>query len=117
MRTVVKLNNMHFYAYHGVLPHENVVGNRFVVNICIEVDVSAACQSDDIKDTINYAEVYYIVKAEMDTTAKLLEHVAYRILRSIKAAFPKIAAIEVRLTKMHPPIIGDVESAEVIVGE
>jgi len=108
---------MRFYAYHGVLPHENVVGNRFVVNIRIDADLSAACQSDNVDDTINYAEVFYIVKAEMDIPSKLLEHVAYRILRSVKTAFPQISEIEVRLAKTNPPIVGDVENAEVIVCE
>ena len=117
MKTSIKLNNMRFYAYHGVLPHENVVGNRFVVNIRIDADLSAACKSDNVDDTINYASVFYIVKTEMEIPSKLLENVAYRILRSVKAAFPQISAIEVRLAKTNPPIVGDVENAEVIVCE
>jgi len=117
MKTSIELKNMRFYAYHGVLPHENVVGNRFVVNIRIDADLSAACKSDNVNDTINYAEVFYIVKAEMDIPSKLLEHVAYRILRNVKTAFPQITTIEVRLAKTSPPIVGDVESAEVVVSE
>jgi dihydroneopterin aldolase len=117
MQTVIKLNNIRFFAYHGVLPHEAVVGNWFVVNIRIEADLSAACQSDNVEDTINYAEVYNIIKAEMEIPAKLIERVACRILRSIKNAFPQITAIEVRLAKMSPPIVGDVGSAEIVVSE
>ena len=117
MKTSIILTNMHFYAYHGVLPHESVVGNRFVVNIRIDADLSVACVSDNVDDTINYASVFYLVKAEMEIPSKLLENVAYRILRSVRAAFPQILAIEVRLAKTNPPIVGDVESAEIIVSE
>ena len=117
MKTSINLKNMRFYAYHGVLPHENVVGNRFVVNIRIDADLSAACKSDNVDNTINYASVFYLVKAEMETPSKLLENVAYRILRSVKTAFPQITFIEVRLAKTNPPIVGDVENAEVVVSE
>ena len=117
MKTSIKLNNMRFYAYHGLLPHESVVGNKFVVNIHIEADLSEACKSDNVDDTINYAEVFYIVKAEMDIPSKLLEHVAYRILKSVKIAYPHILYIEIRIAKTSPPIVGDLENAEVIVSE
>ena len=117
MKTVIQLNNIHFYAYHGVLPHEAFVGTRFVVNIRIEADLSAACRSDNVEDTINYADVYEIVKKQMNITSKLIENVAYRILRSLKTTFPNISAIEVRLAKMQPPINGDVKSAEIVISE
>lgn len=115
MKSVIELKNIRFFAYHGVLPQETVVGNEFIVNIRLEADLSAACKSDNVKDTINYAEVYERVKTEMMQPSKLLENVAFRILHSIKDAFPQITAMEVRLAKLHPPIIGDVECAEVVL--
>jgi dihydroneopterin aldolase len=117
MKTVIELKNIKFYAYHGVLPHEAIIGNEFTVNIRIESDLSTACISDNVDDTINYADVFQLVKTEMDIASQLLENVAYRILRSIKNAFPRILFIEVRLAKLNPPITGDVESAEIVISE
>jgi dihydroneopterin aldolase len=117
MKTIIELKNIKFYAYHGVLPHEAIIGNEFTVNIHIESDLLTACISDNVDDTINYADVYQLVKVEMDIASQLLENVAYRILRSIKNAFPQILFIEVRLAKLNPPIAGDIESAGIVISE
>ncbi len=117
METSIKLNDMQFYAYHGVLAQELIVGNHFVVNVHINADLSLACESDNVDDTINYAVIYDLVKAEMEHPSKLIEHVAMRIYKSIKTTFPEIINMEVRLTKNNPPIRGDVKSAEVIISQ
>jgi|AGTN01.2.fsa_nt_gi dihydroneopterin aldolase len=115
MRTKINLDKMHFYANHGVLPQETVIGNEFEVSLTLEVDVFAACASDDVRDTINYADVFDLVKAEMQIPSKLLEHVAGRILEKLKEHYPQIAAIEVRVAKMHPPVNGEMEKAEISI--
>ena len=117
MNTSIRLNEMCFYAYHGVLTQETKVGNNYVVNIHIDADLSRACESDNVEDTINYAIVYHLVKTEMLKPSKLLEHVAMRIYRSIKDTFPQILNLEVRLAKKSPPIKGDVQNAEVIISQ
>lgn len=115
MKTYIELNDMRFFVHHGVFEQESVVGNQFVVNLHMEVDVTKACRSDDVKDTINYAEVYALVKNEMENPSRLIEHAAYRIVRRIRKAFPEIATIEVRLAKKNPPVCGEVDSAEVVL--
>lgn len=115
MKTSIKLNQMQFYAYHGVLAQETKVGNTYVVNICMTADLSHACASDNVSDTINYAQVYDLVKAEMEIPSKLLENVAMRIYKSIQAEFPQILNLEVSLSKNNPPISGEIKSAEVII--
>ena len=117
MKTSIKLKEMRFYAFHGVMPHETKVGNHYVVNIHIDADLSRACENDNVEDTINYAIVYELVKVEMQTPSKLLEHIAMRIYKSISANFPQILFLEVRLSKNNPPITGDVQSAEVIISQ
>lgn len=117
MKTSIKLNDMRFYAFHGVLTQETKVGNHYVVNIHIDADLSLACKSDKVDDTINYAIVYNLVKTEMQKPSKLLEHVAMRIYQSIRTAFPQILNLEVRLAKKSPPIQGDLQSAEVIISQ
>ena len=117
MKTYVQLNNMYFRAYHGVLPEENIKGNDFVVNLRFETDFSAAMKSDDVNDTLNYAEAYDIVKAEMMITSKLLEHVAGRIYRKLKDKFPDARIVELRVAKKRPPVEGAVEQSEIILME
>jgi len=106
---------MKFYAFHGVMEQERIVGNTFIVNLKLDVDLSKASETDDLSDTINYAEIYDIVKAEMEIPSKLLEHVAGRILQRIKTEFPVIEKIKIRLAKERPPVGGEIESAAVVM--
>ena len=115
MKTSIELKNMRFFAYHGVLPQERVIGNEFVVNVKIETDFSKTMDSDDVNDTLNYAEVYALVKVEMQQPSDLLEHVAGRIFNKLKQTFPQIKMLEVRLAKLNPPIVGEVEMAEIVI--
>ena len=108
---------MQFYAYHGVMAQETKVGNHYVVNICMVADLLRACETDNVEDTISYALVYDLVKAQMEQPSKLLEHVAMRIYQSIRTEFPQITSLEVRLAKNNPPIRGEVKSAEIIISE
>ncbi|NLC50607.1 MAG: dihydroneopterin aldolase [Bacteroidales bacterium] len=117
MKTSIKLNDMQFYAYHGVMAQETKVGNNYVVNICMDANLLHACQTDNVDDTISYALIYDLVKAQMVQPSKLLEHVAMRIYQSIRSAFPQITSLEVRLAKNNPPISGEVKSAEIIISE
>lgn len=117
MKTSIELKNMHFFAHHGVLEHERDYGNNFSVTLRFSADLSQACISDEVADTINYAEVYELIKEEMTIPSKLIEHAAYRILRKVKEAFPQIDRIEVELSKMNPPVSGRMEHSSVIISE
>lgn len=117
MTTKIELRNMTFYAFHGVAPQETQVGNTFVVDLLLTAPLEQAVKSDDLSDTINYAEVYEIVKTEMKIPSKLLEHVGGRILNALKRAFPEILEIELIISKLNPPFGGDVHSASVHLQE
>lgn len=117
MVSKIELKTMAFYAFHGVSEQERTVGNNFVVNLLLTAPLIKAVETDKLNDTINYASVYEIVKAEMAVPSKLLEHAAGRILQALKRRFPEIREIEVRLSKLNPPFGGDVESASVILLE
>jgi dihydroneopterin aldolase len=104
---------MKFYAFHGIMKQEQIVGNTFIVDLKLYVDLFKASETDNLSDTIDYAEIYNIVKAEMAIPSKLLEHVAGRILRKIKKEFPNIETIEICLTKERPPVEGEIESAAI----
>ena len=100
----VSLDGLRFHAFHGVLPQERTVGNDYVVSVRAGYDVSKACLSDDVSDTLNYARMYDVVKAEMAEPSKLLERVAWRIGERLMAEFPSITSLNIRLTKQNPPM-------------
>lgn len=102
----IDLENVKFYAYHGVFDFERREGNDFIVNLNVEyeVDTDIASWEDQIWSTISYAELYELVKAEMETPRKLLETVALRISEAIKARFPMVTSFRCKITKLNPPI-------------
>ena len=113
MKTMMNLRNMQFYAYHGVMPHEKIVGGEYRVTLQLEADLLPACGSDDLDDTLNYAELYDLVKGEMEIPSRLIEHLAGRIRSKIKEHYPQIASLTVTVAKLHPPISGMMEAAEI----
>lgn len=101
------------YAYHGVAPQENIIGNEYIINLKLKVNISRAMQTDDVVDTVNYAEIHEAVKAEMAIPSKLLEHVSGRIVDKLFERFPDIEEIELRLSKRNPPMGADIDAAGV----
>lgn len=117
MISQIELKEMRFYAHHGVGEQETKVGNQFVVNILLTTPLEQAIQTDELIHTINYAEVFELVKHEMNIPSKLLEHAAGRILYRLRKAFPQLTAAQVKLAKLNPPFGGDVYSAAVLLSE
>ncbi len=110
---IIELEEMEFYAYHGCYKEEKVVGNRFLVNVSIRVDMHQATQSDNIKDTLNYVKVYELIREEMQKTANLLEHVSERILERLYKSFPGIEWARIKVSKMNPPMGGQMKKVSV----
>lgn len=117
MTTIIELKAMRFYAYHGVMPQEQRVGNYFVVDLWLTAPLEKAVASDELEDTINYAAVYAVVKEQMEIHSKLLEHVAGRIMKALKEHFPELTEVELKLAKLNPPFGGDIYSAAVILNQ
>ena len=111
----VSLEGLRFHANHGVLPQERVVGGDFMVSVTVDYDFSAVLSSDDVKDTLNYAELYQIINKEMQTPSCLLEHVAGRIGERILSAFPQALSVGIEITKRNPPMGADCDGATVFV--
>ena len=115
MTTKIELKSMRFYAYHGVDPQETRVGNWFIVDLMVTVDLVQAIENDNLDSTVNYAEIYEVVKSEMNIPSKLIEHAAGRILKSLRRRFPQIEHIQLKLAKQNPPFGGDVQSAAILL--
>lgn len=115
METYVLLENLKLYAYHGVGEQERLVGNHYLINLKIKIDVTKAVQSDCLNDTISYAEVFEIVKEEMAISSKLLEHAAGRIISALRKRYPIIQRIELKLSKNNPPMGADLDYASILL--
>lgn len=103
---VIELEGMEFKAYHGCLEQEKVRGNYFTVDFRGELDLSAAAESDNLNDTLNYGEIYDLVAEEMSIPSELLENVAGRIVKEIEKRYPQLIAFSIRVSKKKPPVDG-----------
>ena len=115
MKTYIYLRKVRFHAFHGVLPQEKAVGADFTVSLRVGYDFSRAFDTDDVADTLNYAEVFNMVKNEMAQPSQLLEHVAGRIVRKLLTTWPRIESIDLKLNKDNPPMGADCDGAGVEV--
>lgn len=110
----IYLNNMEFYGFHGVLPEENRLGQRFAVDLVIELDLSKAGKTDDLSETVNYAEVYNLCRSIVEGKSyKLIEAVAEQIAEQVLERFNKVVSCNVKLIKPDPPIPGHYRSVAV----
>jgi len=100
------LDGMEFFAYHGCFKEEQLIGTKFIVDLEIEADTSAAEKSDHLADTLNYVGIYQLVKTEMESKSHLLEHVANRIVHAIMLHFPVISRTDITIFKINPQVGG-----------
>lgn len=107
------LEDLKIYAYHGVLPEENIIGTYYILNVELHTDLWKAAESDDLNDTISYADINQIIHDEMTIKSKLLEHVAGRIISRIHDEFPQIDYIKLKITKTAPPMQGEMRGASI----
>lgn len=100
----IQLKGIQLYAFHGVNPQENRVGANFYIDLSLKTNFSRAAQTDDLKETVSYADVYQVVKEEMKIPSQLLEHICERIAHKLFQNFPSIEEIDISLTKENPPM-------------
>ena len=110
---IIKVTNIKVYAYHGCLDEEGKIGSDYRVDIMVKANLQPSAYSDHLADTIDYVHVNRIVKEEMGIRSKLLEHVAKRIIDRIFKEIPIAAQATVAVSKLNPPIGGDVESVTI----
>jgi dihydroneopterin aldolase len=110
---LIEIEGMEFYAFHGHFAVEKVAGNRFIVDLKIEADVSLAGQTDRLEDTLDYSRAYQLVKEEMGKPSDLLENIACRIISRVRSEFPAAEKVWVKVSKMNPPMGGPIEKVSV----
>lgn len=109
----IHINALRLHACHGVLPQERVVGNDYEVTAEVGYDIRKAMETDDVADTLNYAELCRVITEEMAVPSALLEHVAGRIARRIVDTFHAVSSLRLRITKLNPPMGADCDGAGV----
>ena len=114
---IIKLKNIRTYSYHGCLIEEGRIGSDYIVNLEVKTDLRKSSISDNLIDTVDYVLLDTIVVEEMAIRSDLLEHVAHRIIMRIFEEVPTISRIIVAVSKLNPPIGGDVEAVTIEMEE
>ncbi len=111
----VKIKNIRVYAYHGCLVEEGKIGSDYRVDISVKANLKNSARTDRLSDTVDYVHVNKIVKEEMFVRTKLLETVADKILDRILLEIPIVDKVKVKVSKLNPPIGGNVELVSIVM--
>ena len=111
----ITLKNIRIYTNHGCLIEEEKIGSDYLVNLSVKADLQKAAISDNLKDTVDYVLLQHIVKTEMAIRSKLLEQVGQRIIDRILKEITLVSEVEITISKLNPPIGGDVEEVSVMM--
>lgn len=111
----IQLETIQLFAYHGCLKEEALIGSKYTVDVLMHTDFSEAAMYDDLSKTIDYVEVFTIVKEEMAIRANLLEHVAERIVTRMYLQLKHLHKVKLTVTKLNPPMNGNVKGVSIIV--
>ncbi|MEM0541514.1 dihydroneopterin aldolase [Flavobacterium sp. j3] len=113
----IKLQNIRTYSFHGCLVEESKIGSDYRVDLEIKTDLRKSMASDELVDTVDYVLLNKIVVEEMAIRSKLLEHVGHRIVSRIFKEIASVSRIVLAVSKLNPPIGGDVEAVTIELEE
>ena len=113
----IKLQNIRTFSFHGCLEEEGRIGSDYRIDLEIHANLKTSAISDELKDTVDYVLLNKIVVEEMAVRAKLLEHVAKRIIDRVYNEINTITKVNVKVSKLNPPIGGDVEAVTIEMAE
>lgn len=110
---VISLSAVRFHAFHGVTAQEQQVGADFLVDLTLGWPHTSAIESDELEDTVSYADLFRLVKREMAVPSRLLEHVVGRIAKAVIHDYPDYKWLRLKITKQNPPMGADCQGASV----
>ncbi len=117
MINTINLEGIRLYAYHGCNSDEAKTGSAYEIDVYIDTDFTEAIATDELEKAIDYCAVYEVCKTEMAVRSNLIEEVGHRIFKRLKETFTGIINLRIRLTKLNPPINGDVERVSIEIGD
>ena len=109
------LSNVNTYSYHGCMDEEEKIGATFSTDLKVETNMYKAATTDALEYGLDYTRLNEIIIAEMKIRAKLMETVALRIINSILKEFEIAKSVEVKITKLNPPVGGNIEAVSVLM--
>ena len=110
------IRGLALHAYHGVMPHEAKVGQTFIIDLDLEIDLSPAARSDKVVDTVSYDKVVDCASAAFSGQRfRLIEAAADRLANAVLTAFPRVQSIRVTIHKPHAPIAATFDDVGVTV--
>ena len=116
MSDQIRVTGIKAFGYHGVLPHEATEGQDFIVDLLITLDLRAVSLSDDLNETINYADLAQIAHDNIvGERVQLIERLAGRIAEEISSAYSQITSVSVTVHKPHAPVTVDFEDISVTI--
>jgi 7,8-dihydroneopterin aldolase/epimerase/oxygenase len=113
MLNTINIEGIKLYGYHGCLDEEAKIGGNYIVDVYMTTNFDQAASDDDLLKTIDYCSIYEISKTQMAIRSKLIEQVCKRIYLQIKQTHPLIHTLHVKVTKLLPPMNGNVEKVSV----
>jgi len=109
------LSNVRTYSFHGCMDEEEKIGAEFRTDIKVKTNMAQAAETDNLQFGLDYTRLNEIVLVEMKIRAKLMETVALRIIKKIFNEFDIAEKVEVKVTKLNPPVGGNIEAVSVIL--
>jgi dihydroneopterin aldolase len=114
---IIKVENIRVFSHHGCLKEETKIGSDYRVDLEVKANLKSSAKSDRLEDTVDYVFLNKVVREEMSKPSKLLETVAKRILNRIFKEDQLVQKATVSVSKINPPIGGDVEMVTIKMAE
>jgi len=116
MSDSIFITGLLIHAHHGVMPHEEKVGQRFVIDLELAIDLAQAAKSDKLVDTVSYASIVETAtRAFTDGNYRLVEAAAGAIADAVLAAFRRVQSVKVTVHKPHAPVAATFEDVGVTI--
>lgn len=114
---IIKVENIRVFAFHGCLKEETKIGSDYRVDLEVKANLQTSAKSDLLSDTVDYVFLNKVIREEMNTSSHLLETVAKRVLNRIFNEDELVKKATVWISKLNPPIGGDVEMVTIKMTE
>lgn len=114
---IIKIENIRVFAHHGCLKEETKIGSDYRVDLKVKSNLQTSATTDQLCDTVDYVFLNRVIKEEMAISSFLLETVAKRILNRIFEDANDVTKATVQVSKLNPPIGGDVARVTIKMSE
>ena len=109
----ILVEGIRLYGYHGCLDEEGKIGTEYEVSVTVWGNINDSFQSDNLHHTMDYVNISRVVQEHVSIRAKLIETVAHRISQTIFEQMPMVIKLKIKLSKLNPPINGDVKKVSI----